>query len=582
MVVNKSDIGLLVERWVISRFSTNFRFRDFQKEVIVDVIYSFLSDDVNYIMQAPTGSGKSIIAIVIAGVLSEYYNKSGYILISDLSLVNQYERDINMRIPDWGIIRGQHYYNCLENGMPYPMGECKLKVNGNNFNTSECSEYCPYLIAKRKSLNSRVTVCTYQYWLTHVNDMVDTDEDNNMRRDFVICDEAHKLSDIIQTKYSLTIGEHELNAVELLCEEFTSSLNEKARHADIEFKNAYEALRECDTNYLQRILEIIKQINHNAIGPLFSCLCSTKVDQANYIGNTNRMRSVMNALIWLKEFNTQSVIYMNTSISNMDNIVLSINPKSVVLNSIDEGNLMDKYFHSNFNHCLYMSATIGNPYEFAKNCNFIKFKYANIPSQFDFSKSPIYYVPGYKMSYTEKTTSLPKICEMVDDIMNIYKDFRGVILVSSYDMSLQIKDALSQTNKDRIITYSNAKEKEIALSDYTYSKNKVLIGPSLFDGISLDDDKCRFIIIGKVPYPDLKNNFISRKKDISNIWYNNQAIMSLVQGIGRGVRSKTDWCVSFILDGSFVPLAQRYATYFDDTFTMNNRVIQITPEQLKI
>jgi Rad3-related DNA helicase len=39
-------------------------------------------------------------------------------------------------------------------------------------------------------------------------------------------------------------------------------------------------------------------------------------------------------------------------------------------------------------------------------------------------------------------------------------------------------------------------------------------------------------------------------------WYNVQAVRSLIQMTGRGVRSADDWCTSYILDSSYYKLAK--------------------------
>ena len=37
-------------------------------------------------------------------------------------------------------------------------------------------------------------------------------------------------------------------------------------------------------------------------------------------------------------------------------------------------------------------------------------------------------------------------------------------------------------------------------------------------------------------------------------WYKSDASNSIIQGIGRGNRSKDDWCITYIVDGCFEQL----------------------------
>ena len=79
-----------IMQWVKKNLSVNFVFRTHQLETIINIVSNILnSDETNQIIEAPTGSGKSVIILVSAGVLSEYYHRRSYILCSDLSLWKQ-------------------------------------------------------------------------------------------------------------------------------------------------------------------------------------------------------------------------------------------------------------------------------------------------------------------------------------------------------------------------------------------------------------------------------------------------------------------------------------------------------------
>ncbi|GAI61214.1 unnamed protein product [marine sediment metagenome] len=81
----------------------------------------------------------------------------------------------------------------------------------------------------------------------------------------------------------------------------------------------------------------------------------------------------------------------------------------------------------------------------------------------------------------------------------------------------------------------------------------VLISPAIKDGVDLKDDMCRFQILLKVPYPNIKdarvNYLLNVKKDRD--WYNNETAKDIIQTYGRAVRSPTDYAKFYIIDGSF-------------------------------
>ena len=85
-----------IKQWVTDNIGGDFVFREYQLESIVDIIENILDGNhKTHIIEAPTGSGKSLILIISAGVLNKYYDKSSYILCSDLYLWKQYDDFIN-------------------------------------------------------------------------------------------------------------------------------------------------------------------------------------------------------------------------------------------------------------------------------------------------------------------------------------------------------------------------------------------------------------------------------------------------------------------------------------------------------
>jgi Rad3-related DNA helicase len=47
-------------------------------------------------------------------------------------------------------------------------------------------------------------------------------------------------------------------------------------------------------------------------------------------------------------------------------------------------------------------------------------------------------------------------------------------------------------------------------------------------------------------------------------WYASKAVVNLQQAVGRGTRSKTDFCLTYILDKSAVQLIEKNEWQFED------------------
>ena len=94
-----------------------FEFRPQQREVILEIISAYENEPNGiFLLDAPTGSGKSVIAMLLADFLAFKGNR-GYILASDLSLHEQYVKDFRkMQLWNWGNIKGVDNYTCAVNG----------------------------------------------------------------------------------------------------------------------------------------------------------------------------------------------------------------------------------------------------------------------------------------------------------------------------------------------------------------------------------------------------------------------------------------------------------------------------------
>ncbi len=155
----------------------------------------------------------------------------------------------------------------------------------------------------------------------------------------------------------------------------------------------------------------------------------------------------------------------------------------------------------------------------------------------------------------------------------MYPGKRGIIQTGSYSFAKQLKELLPDPARKRVLLYEDSNEKQDNLETYKYSTDKILIGPSLVEGLSLNDDLCRFQIIMKIPYPSLADKFISAKKDFNPQWYAETTSISILQGVGRGVRNEKDWCVTFILDGCFNNLLSSCRSMFPQEFIDRIQII---------
>lgn len=575
MYVREDVLADQARCWAKDNLSENFEFRQYQLETIIMILQNALNNSKVQVMEAPTGSGKSYIGIIVAGVLWTYYKKRSYILASDLALYKQYEDTIKKFNLPWGMLKGQDNYICQRNGHQVSMGHCKLNqvsfARIANLEKSAsfgyaCGSSCQYVLDLINAAKAPVTLLTYALYFIKVvgnrNSVSPIPDSVNLTlgiRDFIVCDEAHNLPSLVQQHFSPDIDKENLKFVDTI-NEFAENNNDHISTSDtikevidyaIKFSNLRnfnaEGIKLCST----RIEQILSSLNNYATEVVLPAVKTwtgdDKKEAAKYV---NAAGTLSDLFTRFQVFNDLIATYSEKA------IVSSINKsgQGFKLNCAYEDKLIYNYFHKKTNCELLMSATIGDLDVYkcligASNYTGNDFCPIEVPSTFDFSKSPIYYSTKYKMSMNEKANSMPHIIDKVIDICNRNSNVRGIIHTGSYEISTAFYNALPNSIRYRIINYSSSRDKRQALQRFMNSKNGILVGPSLIEGLSFDYDLCRFNIFMKLPYASLGDNLVVAKMKLFPDWYSLDVCSRLDQGIGRGVRAPDDWCVTYILDG---------------------------------
>lgn len=233
--MTKTNITTLVDSILKDQtFGKDFKFRPNQRETVENICNHYLEDpNGTVVIDAPTGTGKSIIAMWCSYILKHLGNQ-GYIITSDKMLQSQYEKDFMTYKLDWPSVKGVDNYECDVNGLPFSVGECKMR--GYSHAQSEslpCARTCDYLNARKKAIDRPVTLLNYSFWLIQqnyvnrrlaqkqsekdndipqiggpmaLNAELDLDQFDNFfpfkKRDFCFFDEAHKVDEIVQEHFS--------------------------------------------------------------------------------------------------------------------------------------------------------------------------------------------------------------------------------------------------------------------------------------------------------------------------------------------------------------------------------------------
>ena len=629
-----------VEEWTEANIGDQFTFRKNQLETIVHIIDSIVNKDVRtHVIQAPTGTGKSLMCIIAAGVLAKHYDMRSYILASDLYLWKQYSDAIDkFKLKDFGYLKGSiGNYRCNITHTDLMSGRCKIQKVGiaslrnrdwRHTHGYECADTCIYMRQRFRAERTPVTLLTYQLWLYQMNLVEHDDKVGFLPRPVIFCDECHNIPDIVSlyakpvinveadrkrlrhiVRYAIKNDVncpfsarcfrpdklHELDATdhdyssgkfktsEYISEEsvldnfdlFTDSL------ACAELTEAGPSVRLEAISIFRETLYFLGRVAENALDEI----ASGDADAALSQKEKKRRQKDFKILSWMHNYESIISEFMSSvSDAGADSFVVEENVDkytslvSYTLNCVKEDYLCHNFLMAHAKYKVMTSATVGSRQHFASSIGqrFMKedeqIVFTDVPNIFDFTRSPIYFMPRFKMSYQNKKYDFPKIQDVIYRILDsdAFRDVHGMINTGSYENARQIYQNAPPKIKSRLCMYLTSKDKSDVIERFMHTKNKVLIGPTLIEGVDLPDDLCRLIIIVKMPYPNISSKVVKAKMNLFPLWYSSTTSNLVIQNIGRGVRNEHDWCTTFILDGCFQALFEQTAAQYP--IELRNRI----------
>ncbi|GAF78117.1 unnamed protein product, partial [marine sediment metagenome] len=186
---------------------------------------------------------------------------------------------------------------------------------------------------------------------------------------------------------------------------------------------------------------------------------------------------------------------------------------------------------------LMMSATILSPEQFCKDLGLPRneVEFIRLPCTFPVEHRPVHYFPIADMTYAQREQSVEGLVLAIDCILQRHFDEKVLIHTVSYWL-MEMIFSLTQQRR-RIMRFTHAGERASVIEEFRQADNRaVLLAPGLERGLDLPYDDCRVIIIPKLPYPSLADKQVNarlRAYPDGNDWYTLQTARALVQASGR-------------------------------------------------
>lgn len=538
------------------------KFRPGQEEAINEILESINDGNRFTILNAPLGSGKSMIGYVAAKKLQED-NFYTYLSTATKILQSQYVHDFK----DVKTIKGRMNFECLSE----PLFDCskgmcqshsnytcpskpilkdnwffdneqipdKPILNDDNefifFGDPEFDErflggMCEYWKQKVEGIMNPITMLNYDYLIT------DTRFVHHLPvRKLLICDEAHNLENIImrqlETRFSPSTVKRETGI---------------------------------DVGYIRTISEWVDK---------FKDISESYKDLAKLTDSQTRKKKMQEKYSKFAE----SALLLE---SDLDNWVCTEETKNnhtfLVFKPIKVSDYTDLIFRV-AEHVVLMTGTILKQDVFARDLGINDFSYIEIPSIIKPDNRPIIKSYVGPMSRSSIDTTMPKMIDKIKILARKHEHEKGVLHVYTYNIAKRLQEAFGGNNR---FLFHNSKNKEKIFNEFkTDCTNKILVSPVAFEGVDFPYDQARWQCICKEPFPNIKDPQISIRDSIDYGWVFRQRCLVLSQMYGRTNRAADDYSVTYLLDSRIETLLGPSSLVTDyflealDDFKYNDKLV---------
>lgn len=532
-------------------------FREGQYEVIAETIKAFEGGARNVIIDAPTGAGKTPIAITLARYYTWFYSQSlkealhakeglpyregmevakkmlapnqAHMITSLKMLQDQYLNDDKLI----QIMKGKGNYECHSPAFssPFTVSCNDMEVQrGHGCGFKGKNGPCEYLAARHTAQMARMTLHNFDSFLNQVSL-----GGSFIPRRILTIDEAHGADDRLIKVMGFEISNLILSDLGLVTPWSRPDSLDKMDHVK-DWLSGYDDQIKV---YLETINAEILKLRNKSTGYLSSSEEKKLSVMSKSSSKFEDMRRKMGRFIsscdkvpWAVEMNRNGTI--------------SLTP---VKSSFFAREALLKY--GDFR--LFMSATIfdkGKRLISAMNMDPGQTHYIGVPCRFPAVNRPLVKSDVANTGAQHYSGSRMATMAAIERIINHHHGVNGVIHCNSYEMADDIKMSI---DSKRLMFHDSSNRDEI-LKEFAKGKDKILVAVYMREGYDFKDDMARFQVIPRIPYP-YPDKRTKMRDDMEKGYYNWLTLIDLIQITGRGTRNNKDHCVTYCLDnrlGSFI------------------------------
>lgn len=487
----------------------------------------------------PVGTGKSLAYVALAKLMQQ----PTVILTGTNSLLAQLHSDF----PDIPVVKGRANYEC-EGGY----GTCEEGA------AAKCehrgTQTCAYARAKSDFNSAPIGLTNYAYWLAAGKG------EGLAPRKLVVMDEGHDAADVICDALALQITNQDLRLVDV-----APPQGSQAQLHDFTTWGAWA------------------KTNYGAVKSAVSLLEKRAEGDRTATKHLIRARRLMTGMAVIGQAwglgEEWAVDGGDRSGRGGDSFWYTITP-------VRPGRYTELTLLRGADQVLVYSATI-TP-QALKFMGLQDATFLDYDSPFPLPSMPVYYIPTVKLSVKSTRESIQIWINRIDEIIGGRLDRNGIIHAVSYARAEDIM-AMSRYSHLMITHGPGAAQTEDAIRLLCQSPTpRVLVSPSVHTGYNFPGHFAEYQIIAKVPWPDTRSNLMKMRLGMDQPEYSKSRIegeiyrgyliaSTIAQAAGRGMRSETDRCETFIVDSSMGFFMGSNQRHFPKSFKRAYRTVTKVP-----
>jgi len=574
-------------------------FRQWQEQTIENILKGWASGKKYAIVEGPTGSGKSVIALTLGRLFG-----NAFISTPQKMLQNQYMKDFSKYLFE---LKGRVTYPCLrinydewkegtgryrkktkrgkvveeeitESRDPIPnvdfitleewnkldpshefrrytcaSAPCNTKGNGKTLK-AECKKHgvCEYIRRRDYALKiSPLSVLNFSNLILFSLLMPHVFP----RRPLLILDECHTLESFLYNFATITVGIKQLKPLfEFMNDDDAARITQPFNTMDDFIQYLKDVVFPSYLLYEKSVaIEDVKEDeNENESDGVEDAVDAAIVEPKDEKSRLKKLIAKLKDFVNAEPTDHSYVLVPKRAEEGTKTVTIGIEIKPFSV-----AHLSKVAFNSSNSRVLLMSATILDPNTFCKSVGIplAEAFFIQVPSTFPpENRLIIGDLSVGSMTYRHKDRTMPKMLDRILELSEKHITHKGIIHTGNYENMHSLKRWVKDADRvlyERLLFQSQKtfEEKERLIDIHTISDEPlILCGPGFLEGIDLKDDLARFNMIMKMPFLSLADPLIKRKAEEFPEWYALQVALALIQAIGRPVRSKTDWALTYILD----------------------------------